>query len=163
MQLDRETLDSARELVKTPSLWLPTALLVALAGRVDFAKVRASLDDVQEEGPLTDWRALVLTDRALVYVDLSVPSGEERPDVDGAIRCSAWTRPLVDISSISGTDLHPSQDPMSNFRRWRWATRVTFRDGTEVDVPLFGDVHPQRDEDRVEGFLSCLQERWPTS
>ncbi len=120
---------------------------------------------VLEEG--TTWRALWLTERALIFVVASRPGDWSLHSDDQEPReLVSWVCPLTEIRSVSLAKL--SQIGSGYGNEWRWTTVVSirFRDDEAVSVPLFGAI-PENEfvvnqAATAEKFLAELQKRWPT-
>jgi len=121
--------------------YAPLPVLEAAAALVTGQTLVAHSCCSRELGTLISWRFAALTTGVFIYVDGSRESVDwDLNDPEDADEVIAWARPLDTIADVTVTERRSVRRPGGAISRFQAAYRVRFRDGTTIDLPLFGGI-----------------------
>jgi hypothetical protein len=181
MDFTAEQYATARENLSDPIFGreAPHVVLGSLLQLLGSQTIAASLCEVREtsekpteddeEKKLTTWRAAWVTETHFLYADASkfLGSWKASDTAEGEMiprKVEAWAKPLSDVArlQIAHVDVHKKKG--KDEYRWDFRYRATFRDQTNVDVPLFAEMpEHQPEQDAVEAFWANLRDACATN
>lgn len=148
-----------RQLTAPVVLWGCVGSL-ACGQEPEFTLAEADIRDGQ-----TRWRLLWVTETKIVYVDAMKArndwSAYDGDSDEGIIdELVAWARPrdsIVTVSLDSASARHV-RDYSKGEKTWHWdaAHRVTFRDGTDIALPLFEQYRSNEHESAIAELVRSL-------
>lgn len=113
----------------------------------------------------TRWRLLWVTEARIVYVDAMKARSDwdaydGRSDEGTFDELVAWAQPRASIikTSLDSASARQVRDYSESGKTWVWEAthRITFQDGTDIELPLFGRYRNDEQERAIDAVVRGL-------
>lgn len=161
MQMAPDDFRALADHLSTLHVRAPRSVMASVLSLIDSAP-DASVVQARESDGNTAWRVAWLARDFVAFAegrrqesDWDLESRDQQADV-----ITAWLRPVRDIRSVAVGRITDLGREFSSAWSWRAEYAVTFSDGAEISLPLFGGTVNRQESERAEAFAVALRKAW---